>query len=112
MKLNEFNNLERIVDKDYKDIILYRLEDGEFYLEPNFLTQLEYLKDQFLDDFPLIINTLLDVVKTNKKVIFTADFESPVVYKDNFIYREIDDILGKCKLSFDNKANPDSDWKD
>ena len=51
-------------------------------------------------------------VKRNKKVIFTADFDNPVVYLDDYIYRELSDIMGELKISFDNKSNPDSDWKD
>lgn len=45
-------------------------------------------------------------------MIFTADFENPVVYKDDYYYREIGDVLGEINLYFDNKGNPDSDWKD
>ena len=43
---------------------------------------------------------------------FTADFDNPVVYLDDYIYRELSDIMGELKISFDNKSNPDSDWKD
>jgi hypothetical protein len=53
-----------------------------------------------------------EIIKKNKKVIFTADFENPVVYKDDYIYQEIDDVLASLKLYFDNKSNPESDWKD
>ena len=59
-----------------------------------------------------IVNKIIEIAKRNKKMIFTADFENPVVYKDDYFYRELSDVLGEVKLHFDNKGNPDSDWKD
>lgn len=99
-------------DKDYKHIDHFEIEDCDCYIEPNFYTQLEYIKDHFESKFELIVDEIMDSTERNKHVIFTADYENPVVYKEGYIYREIDDILGLLKLSIDNKSNPDSDWKD
>ncbi len=113
MEMIEFDNLKRIVDENYKDINLYELEDGSrFYVEPNFYTQLQYVKDHFFEHYGDIVNKIIEIAKRNKKMIFTADFENPVVYKDDYFYRELSDVLGEVKLHFDNKGNPDSDWKD
>lgn len=113
MDYEEFKNAKRIVDDEYKNIALFELEDGSrFYIEPNFYTQLLYVKDHFYDKYNEIIDKIFEIAKRNKKMIFTADFENPVVYKDDYYYRELGDVLGEVHLHFDNKSNPDSDWKD
>lgn len=113
MEMHEFDKFKKVVDENYKDINLYELEDGSrFYIEPNFYTQLQYVKDHFMDHYDEIVNKIIEIAKRNKRMIFTADFENPVVYKDDYFYREIGDVLGEVKLHFDNKGNPDSDWKD
>ena len=113
MEMIEFNKYKKIIDPEYKNINLDELDDGSmFYIEPNFYTQLLYIKDHFFDKYDEVIDKIIEITKRNKKMIFTADFENPVVYKDGFYYREISDILGEVKLHFDNKGNPDSDWKD
>lgn len=113
MDYEEFKSAKRIVDDEYKNIALFELEDGSrFYIEPNFYTQLLYVKDYFYDKYNEIIDKIFEIAKRNKKMIFTADFENPVVYKDDYYYRELGDVLGEVHLHFDNKSNPDSDWKD
>jgi hypothetical protein len=113
MEMEEFRNLKVYVDPDYKHINSYILDAGEiFYVEPNFYTQLRYCKEHFEKQYSEIIEKIIDIAKRNKKVIFTGNFDSPVVFKDDFIYREINDVLAELKLYFDNKCNPESDWKD
>lgn len=113
MEIKEFENLKKVKSEKYENVDLFELEDGSlFYVEPNFYTQLLYVKDHFLDKFPEIINKIFEIAKRNKKMILTADFENPVVYEDDFYYREIGDVLGELGLHFDNKGNPDSDRKD
>jgi len=112
MEQEEFNDLEKYIDKDYKHINAYKIEDAIFYIEPNFYTQLTYLKTHLKDKYQELIKDIKEVAKRNKKVIFTGDFESPVVYKSDYIYREIGDCLADIKSYFDNKCNPDSDYKD
>ncbi len=112
MEYIEFNDLIKIKDEEYKYINAYKIDDSIFYVEPNFYTQLIYFKEYYKDKYLEIIEAIKDTAKTNKKVVFTGDFENPIIHKDDFIYREIDDVLAKVKLTFDNKSNPDSDWKD
>ena len=113
MEMKEFEKYKKVVDERYPHINKYELETGEmFFVEPNFYTQLVYFKEYYKDKYNDLINAILDTAKTNKHVIFTGDFESPVVHKEDYIYREIDDCLAKIKLTFDNKSNPESDWKD
>ena len=113
MEMHEFDKYKKIVDENYKEVNLYELEDdSRFYIEPNFYTQLQYVKDHFMDKYDEIVSKIIEITKRNKRMIFTADFENPVVYKEGYYYRELSDVLGEVKLHFDNKGNPDSDWKD
>lgn len=113
MEMKEFDKYKKIFDKDYPYINKYELDDGStFYVEPNYYTQLMYVKDHFKDKFDKILNQMELIVSRNKRIIFTGNFEAPVVNKDDYYYREIDDVMGEIGLSFDNKANPESDWKD
>ena len=84
--MEEFRKFKIKEDKQNKNAILFETEEGNlFYIEPNFYTQLIYVKDQFLSQYENILNRIEDIVKRNKKVIFTADFENPVVHKDDFV---------------------------
>ena len=113
MEMNEFKKYKEIKDEAYPHVNKYELDSGEvFFVEGNYYTQLIYVKDHFLEKFDNILNKMEEIVRKNKKVIFTADFENPVVYKDDYIYQEIDDVLASLKLYFDNKSHPESDWKD
>ena len=113
MEMSEFKKYKEVKDEFYPHVNKFQLDSGEtFFVEGNFYTQLVYIKDHFFEKFDDILNKIEEIVKRNKKVIFTADFENPVVYKDDYIYQEIDDVLAALKLYFDNKSNPDSDWKD
>ena len=113
MEMVEFKKYKEIKDDYYPHVNKFELESGEtFFVEGNYYTQLIYIKDHSADNFDAILNKMEEIIKKNKKVIFTADFENPVVYKDDYIYQEIDDVLASLKLYFDNKSNPESDWKD
>lgn len=113
MDMKEFKEFKIIKDNENKNAVLYKIDnEHQFYIEPNFYTQLIYVKDHFESDYLKIVDKIIEIVKRNGKVIFTADFEHPVVYKDSYIYRELSDVLAELKLSIDNKSNPDSDWKD
>lgn len=91
----------------------YLLEDSIFYVEPNFYTQLVYLKVTYVDKFEKIVDSLGEIAERNKKVIFTGNFDFPLIKdKEDFIYRDIDDVLAFNKLTIDIKINPESDWKD
>jgi len=98
----EVKGLEQIKhSKDQKFIYCERYEiDAEhcFILEPNFISQLHYYEERKPDDYVRIINKLIEIVMKNKKVVFTADFENPVVYDDDFIYQEIEDITDPLEI--------------
>ncbi len=114
MEFKEFNQYKKNIDERYdKYCPSYILDDGSiFYIEPNFYTQLINLKLHFDKEFDKLISSIVEITKRNKKVIFTGNFDSPLVNKEGFIYRDINDLLAYNHLSIDIKINPESDWKD
>lgn len=112
IKLQEFENLVNDFDKENPFCAHYLLESGEdFYIEPAFYTQLQGFKEQFKDRYEEIIVSLLNKVKTNKKVVFTGNYEGPLTDIDGYIYLEITDITDPLKIYAEDKSRG-SDYGD
>lgn len=108
----EFQNLRREVDPNNPFCALYYLESGEsFYLEPVFYTQLMGFKDHFPEKYHLIIEKMLELVKKNKKIVFTGNFEHPLTEIDNFIFLEITDVTDPLQIFAEDKSRG-SDYGD
>ena len=108
----EFKHLRREVDSNNPFCALYYLESGEsFYLEPVFYTQLMGFKDHFQDQYQSIIDKMFELVKKNKKIVFTGNFEHPLTEVDNYIYLEITDVTDPLKLFAEDKSRG-SDYGD
>ena len=89
----EFKHLIKKEDPHNPFCALYFFESGEsFYIEPVFYTQLMGFKDYHPDKFPLILEKMEELVKKNKKIVFTGNFEHPLTEVDNYIYLEITDV--------------------
>lgn len=115
MEFKEFEQYKKNKDERYdKYCPSYILDDGSiFYIEPNFYTQLINLKLHYDEKYNKLLSSIIEITKKNKKVIFTGNFDSPLVNdKEDFIYRDINDILAYNHLTLDIKINPESDWKD
>ena len=108
----EFKHLRREVDSNNPFSALYFYESGEsFYLEPAFYTQLMGFKDHFPDKFHLIIKRMEELVKKNKKIVFTANYENPLTDVDNYIYLEITDVTDSLQIFAEDKSRG-SDYGD
>ena len=108
----EFKHLKKEIDQDNPFSALYYLESGEsFYLEPVFYTQLMGFKDHFADKYPLIIEKMMELVKRNKKVVFTGNYENPLTEIDNYIYLEITDVTDPLQIFAEDKSRG-SDYGD
>lgn len=114
LEISEFNELELNLDNPYKSVLpSYKLIDGSvFYMELNFYTQLQNIKLQYREYYEEILNSIFKITSQLKSVYFVADFDHPLLDLENTIYRDINDVLGYNKLTFDLKINPESEWKD
>lgn len=112
MRINDFDKYLRQKDANNLYSDLYELENGEtFYIEPSFHTQLMGFKEQRTNDYPRIIEEIIRIVKKNKKVIFTGNFESPQIEVDGYIYLEVTDVTDPLQIFVEDKSRG-SDYGD
>ena len=108
----EWQHLKKEVDPNNPFCALYFYPSGEsFYLEPVFYTQLMGFKDHFADKYELIIKRMEELVKKNKKIVFTGNFENPLTEIDNSIFLEITDVTDHLKIFAEDKSRG-SDYGD
>ncbi len=112
MRYLEFDDIKRIKDEENPFSTLYELETGErFYIEPVFYTMLCGFKDHHPGKVPLIIESMLKVVRENKKVVFTGNYECPLTKAEGYIYLEIQDITDPLQIFVEDKSRG-SDYGD
>ena len=108
----EWKQLRKEVDPNNPFCALYFYESGEsFYIEPVFYTQLMGFKDHHPDKFDLILNKMEELVKKNKKIVFTGNFDNPLTEIDNFIFLEITDVTDLLQIFVEDKSRG-SDYGD
>lgn len=108
----EFKHLKMLEDKNNPFCTLYEYESGEsFYLEPVFYTQLMGFKDYYPDQYHLIIEKMEELVKKNKKIVFTGNFDNPLTAVDNYIFLEITDVTDSLQIYAEDKSRG-SDYGD
>ena len=108
----EFAHLEKKVDPHNPFCALYSYPTGEsFYIEPVFYTKLMGIKDHHPDKYKLILAKMEELVKKNKKIVFTGNFENPLTEIDNFIYLEITDVTDPLQIFAEDKSRG-SDYGD
>ena len=108
----EFAHLKKEVDPNNPFCALYFYESGEsFYIEPVFYTQLMGFKDHFKDQFHLIIEKMEELVKKNKTIVFTGNFENPLTEVDDYIFLEITDVTDPLQIFVEDKSRG-SDYGD
>lgn len=112
MLYDAFDKYQPFVDERNKLVHAYKDKEGNvFYVEPGFYEGLMGFKEKRADDFPRIMEAIDQVIKKEKKVIFTADFENPWITRDGFIYREISDITDPLLIFVEDKSRG-SDYGD
>ncbi len=114
MKYEEFNDYQVIEDKANPFSTLYELPTGErFYIEPAFYTQLMGFKEFRGEEFPRIMDKMMEIIHKNKRVIFTASYENPqtVINVDDYIILEIYDITDPLQVYVEDKSRG-SDYGD
>ena len=108
----EWKELKRETDPNNPFCALFYYPSGEcFYLEPVFYTQLMGFKDHYPEKYHLIIAKMEELVKKNKKIVFTGNFENPLTEVDNFIFLEITDVTDLLHIYAEDKSRG-SDYGD
>jgi len=112
MDYNEFKDLKLVLDPRYPKIQRYQYEDGSvFFIEPIFYTKLLRFGERVPDRFQDILNEMERIVKKNKRVVFTGDFEMPYVDVEDYVYREITDVTNRLHI-FVSDISRGSDYGD
>ena len=112
MTYEAFDKYRSVVDEANRLVHCYEDEEGNrFYVEPGFYEGLMGFREKRAEDFPRIMAALDETVKKNHKVIFTADFESPWISRDGYIYREIFDLTDPLGVFVEDKSRG-SDYGD
>ncbi len=86
-------------------------ERHDFYVEPVVFTQLQGFKERHADKYDLIIQSMIDRVMSNCKVIYVADFENYFTEKEGYIYLELLDITDPLQIFVEDKSRG-SDYGD
>ena len=113
IEYEEFKHLTRLEDKNNPFCAKFMYPTGEtFYIEPVFYTQLHGFRDHHKDSYSKILNRLEEIVKKNKKVVFTGNFEFPQTETDDdYIFLEITDVTDPLQIYVEDKSRG-SDYGD
>ena len=112
MNYEEFKEFKLV--KDEENPFSYHFvidENTDFYLEPVVFTQLNGFKERHPDKYDLIIKSMIERVKSLKKVIFVGDFENYFTEKEGYIYLELLDITDPLQIFVEDKSRG-SDYGD
>lgn len=112
MNYKEWEHLKVIEDKNNPFSTLFELESGErFYIEPAFYTQFLNFLEILPQHHDIIVNKMNELVKLNKHVVFTLDFEAPLTKVDGYAYLEITDVTDPLGIYVEDKSRG-SDYGD
>ena len=113
MRINDFDKYLVKQDPNNPFSDHYMLENGEsFYIEPTFHTQLMGFQELRTKEYPQIVEEMIRIVKKNKKVVFTGNFECPQTETDeDYIYLEVTDVTDPLLIFVEDKSRG-SDYGD
>ena len=112
MNYEEFKEFKLV--KDEENPFSYHFvidENTDFYLEPVVFTQLHGFQERHPDKYDLIIKSMIERVKSLKKVIFVGDYENYFTEKNGYVYLELLDITDPLKIFVEDKSRG-SDYGD
>jgi len=108
----EFNQYKAFLDKENPFCNAYLSHAGHlFYVEPGFYEGMKGYQEKRPERYQDLLHGIYDVIEKNAKIVFTWNFESPFVLKEDFIYREISDIADPLGIYVEDKSRG-SDYGD
>ena len=108
----EFSKYKPLEGEEYKLVNAYEDELGNILIvEPGFYYGLENVKLRREEVVPDIMKKIDEVLKKEKRLILTGNFETPYINKENFIYKELADFLNLLNIYFEDKSRG-SDYGD
>lgn len=99
-----FPGVKTLPHPRYTFLNLYELDGNYFIIEPIFKVQYKRVSDRYKNEINEINEAMLNKIKELKKVIFTGNFEEPLVDEEGYYYVEIDDILCELNLPVEDKS--------
>ena len=112
MKYEEFAQFKLEMDPENPFTPHFVIDDTtDFYVEPVVFTQLHGFKERHPEKYDLIVQSMIDRVKANKKVIYVGDFENYFTEKEGYIYLELLDITDPLQVFVEDKSRG-SDYGD
>ena len=112
MIIEEFEQFTQTEEKEFPLIPHFIIDkEHDFFLDPIFYTQMHGFKERHKDKYDLIVNSIIERVMKNKKVIFVGDFENNTLEIPGYICLEITDITDPLKIFVEDKSRG-SDYGD
>ena len=112
MIYEEFKQFKQVKDKKNPFTPHFIVdEECDFYVEPVVFTQLHGFQERHPDKYDLILQSLIERVKKNKKVVFVGDYENYFTEKEGYIYLELLDITNPLQIFVEDKSRG-SDYGD
>ncbi|HOE54392.1 MAG TPA: hypothetical protein PK460_04630 [Bacilli bacterium] len=108
---SEFKHLKRVSNPRTAFARGYLFEEGEFYIEPWFYTQLTRILERFRNEHDEIMDVFFNIARKEKYVLFTRDINEPIFDDENYLLVEIEDIIEGAKLIIDDNSRG-SDYGD
>lgn len=98
----EFSHLKRIENPRTNFAYGFHFNEGHFYIESWFYTQLTRLFERFPNEKEQILDSLWKLAGKAKNVLFTRDFHDPIFKDDQYLYIEIGELVEEAGLKFDD----------
>ena len=112
MNHEEFKEFKLVKDNENPFTYHYVIDEiTDFYVEPVVFTQLHGFQERHPDKYDLILKSMVERVKSLKKVIFVGDYENYFTEKEGYIYLELIDITNPLKIFVEDKSRG-SDYGD
>ena len=109
MNYEEFRKYKEISDNKF--VKKFESNDGAFYIEPAFYTQMMGLFERYPEQKEKFMAQMDKLIKNNKFIAFVYDFENPFLNYGESVLREFVDVTDACKIFYEDKSRG-SDYGD